>query len=100
MLQENGQPAQGAKPESYWLARTVDSEPPFSEKSDTRLEAASSRVFDYAADISRKGKPGHYILRVSVHWWAVAPKRAEAMGLKEADTHIEVLEQRIPFSVF
>ncbi len=100
MFDASGQPARGTEPESHWLARKVQSEPPFVQESDSRLAAASSRVFDYAADISRKSKPGDYTLRVSVHWWSVAPKRARDTGLNEADVRIEVLEQRIPFSVF
>jgi hypothetical protein len=100
MLDASGQPARGTKTESHWLAREVELQAPFTQKSDSRLAAASSRVFDYAADISRKGKPGHYTLKVSVHWWAVAPKRAQAVGLEESEVRIQVLEQRIPFSVF
>ena len=100
VLDANGEPAVNSKAKSHWLIREVETEPPFAQKSDSRLGAASSRVFDYASDISRKNRAGHYTLRVSLHWWAIAPDRAESIGLNQSEVRIKILEQLIPFSVF
>ncbi len=100
VLDSKGQPAGKRGVESHWLKREVEQQPPFLQKSDSRLAAASSRVFDYATDIARKKKAGEYTLIVSLHWWAVAPDRANDVGLNESQVRVQILEQRIPFSVF
>ena len=100
MLDGNKKPAKGSKSESFWLMREVDSTAPFTQRSDSRLAAASSRIFDYATDISRKNPAGRYSLHVTVYWWAVSPERAKANGLDLDEVRIEVLKQQIPFSVF
>jgi len=96
----SGAAAKGAAAKSHWLLREVDSRPPFAQKSDSRLAAASSRVFDYTASISRKLRPGTFTLKVTLNWWALSPERAQAVGLEVDAVRIQVLQQRIPFSVF
>lgn len=100
MLDSSANPARGSKIESFWLMREVESTAPFTEISDSRLAAASSRIFDYATDISRKNPTGRYTLKVTVYWWAVSPERAKETGLDVSEVRIQVLEQQIPFSVF
>jgi len=96
----SGAAPRGVKPKSHWLGREVATTSPFQEKSDTRLAAASSRVFDYSAEIRRKLKPGRYTHKVQVNWWAVSPERAKKAGLEQAEVRIRVLEQKIPFRVY
>ena len=95
-----GAAVKGAAPKSHWLFREVESLPPFAQKSDTRLAAASSRVFDYSIVIPRKLQAGTFTLKVTVNWWAVSPDRARTAGLDESDVLVQVTQQRIPFSVF
>ena len=95
----DGELATGGEPASSWLGRTVDPAPPFLEVSDDRLEAASSRIFDFAWTAGNKIDPGDYTVEVSLHWWSVAPERATALGLSEDEVRVTVTNQRIPVRV-
>jgi len=96
----SGSTLRGLRSKSHWMGREVETTSPFQQKSDTRLQAASSREFDYSTEIRRKLKPGRYTLKVSVHWWALSPARAKKAGLDKRKVRIQVLEQRIPFLVY
>tara|TARA_Y100001968_G_scaffold208019_1_gene191160 strand:+ start:2919 stop:3461 length:543 start_codon:yes stop_codon:yes gene_type:complete len=100
LVDAQGNRARGTSIESHWMGREVQSTPPFTQLSDTRLQAASSRVFDYRQKLSTASKAGRFTLVVSVHWWAVAPERAKKHELDEQQVRVQVLEQRIPVPVF
>ncbi|HCP46385.1 MAG TPA: hypothetical protein DIU15_10100 [Deltaproteobacteria bacterium] len=95
-----GKAAKGAEPESHWLAREVDTESPFTQRSDTRLQPMEVRSFDFKHTIPRNQDPGRFTLRVSVHWWAVSLEQAKATSLEQEDVHHVLVDQRIPFEVF
>ena len=99
VLDPAGGVATGGEPSSNWLQRVVEPEPPFKELSDDRLPAAGSKVFDYSWTAGKKLAPGIYTLVVSVHWWAVKPDRAEAVGLTADDVRVDVSEQRVQLRV-
>lgn len=99
VLGPDGEVAAEGEPSSSWLARTVEPEPPFLELTDERLEAASSRAFDFAWTPGNKLDPGEYTVQVSLHWWSVGPERATALGLSEDEVRVDVIAQRIPIRV-
>ena len=99
VLDPAGGVATNGEPSSRWLRRTVAAEPPFLETSDERLQAAGSRVFDYAWTADKKLAPGLYTLVVSTHWWAVDPEKAAAVGLTPDAVRVDVGEQRIQVRV-
>ena len=100
VLDPQGGMAKGAVQSSLWLHRTVEPDPPFRQVSDARLEAASSRSFDYAYTPTEKQNAGTYTLVVTLNWWAASPEQARAIGLSEDQVRLTVSRQEIPFEVF
>ena len=99
VLDSAGAIAKDGEPRSMWLRRTVEPEPPFVQVSDERLEAASSRVFDFEWTAHKKLDPGSYTLVVSTHWWSVSPERATGLGLGEDLVRVDVAEQRVQLRI-
>lgn len=94
-----GERPRGARPESVWLRRVLDSEPPFAPESDDRLPPGGLRVADYSFEPEKKTPDGRHVLVVQVFWWALDPERAEALGLDLEGLQVLVKEQRIPFQI-
>lgn len=99
LLGADGQPAKDVEPQSSWLAREVETEPPFAELRDDRLQPGATRTFDVAASLHKKQDPGRFTLVVTATWWAVSPEQATAVGLTPEDASIRFIEQRIPLEV-
>jgi len=96
----DGRKTKGTEPTSHWLHREVEAESPFAQLSDTRLQAMETRSFEFQHPVPRNRDPGRFVLRVSVHWWAVSSEQAKATGLDDEQVHQLVIDQRIPFEVF
>ena len=99
LLGPDGELAKDTEVVSHWLVREVQTEPPFAELSDERLQPGASRTFDFGAALIKKLEPGTFSLRTSLHWWPMAPEQADELGLARESLAVPFAEQQIAFEV-
>ena len=99
LLGADGELAKETAPSTFWMKREVQTEAPFAEISDDRLQAGASRTFDAAASLHKKQEPGRFTLVVTMTWWAMAPEQAEAVGLSVEEVSVRFIEQRLSIEV-
>jgi hypothetical protein len=95
----DGELAKDSAPQIHWLLREVETEPPFKQVRDERLQPGASRTFDASFALPKKQEPGRYTLVVSATWWAMAPEQAAAVGVSVEDASVRFVDQRIPIEV-